>query len=70
MGRVLPVSPHHKLRGTCLPLGERARVLPQVARLVHRHMVAGQLLRGVPTDRSRSLLLGCGRASTSRPRRK
>ena len=54
--RALPTSLHHKPRGTCLPLGERAQVLRRAAQLVQRHMVAGRLLQGAPTDQCRSLL--------------
>ena len=46
IGRALPAS----LRGTRLPLGERAQVLHRAAPLVQRHMVAGWMLQGAPTD--------------------
>ena len=58
MGRALPASlSHHRLRGTRLPLGERARrVLHKVAGLVERHLVAGTLLCGASLGRCRSPL--------------
>ena len=56
VGRALPASPDHRLRGTRLPLGERARVLRKAARLVERHLVAGTLPCGAPLGRCRSLL--------------
>ena len=49
-------SPHHKLRGTRLPLGERAQVLRRAAQLVQWHMAARRLLQGAPTSQCRSLL--------------
>ena len=39
-----------------LPLGERAQVLRQAARLLQRHMAAGRLLQGAPSDRRRALV--------------
>ena len=56
MGRALPASPDYRLRGTRLPLGERARVLHKAAGLVERYLVAGTLLCGAPLGRCRSLL--------------
>ena len=56
IGRALPASLHHQLRGTCLPLGERAQVLRRATQLVQRHIAAGQLLQGTPTDQCCSLL--------------
>ena len=55
------MSPHHKLRGTHRPLGERAQVLRRAAQLVQRHMAAGRLPQGAPTDQCHSLLLLGGR---------
>ena len=46
LGRPLPASPHHQLRGMRLPLGERPQVLRQAARLLQRHMAAGRFLQG------------------------
>ena len=54
--RTLPAFPHHKLRRTRLPLGERAQVLCCAAQLAHRHMAAGRLLQRAPTSQCRSLL--------------
>ena len=54
VGRVLPASPHHQLRGTRVPLGERAQVLRHGVRLVRRHLAAGQLPQGAPSDRTHS----------------
>ena len=42
VGRALGASPHHKLWGTRLPLGERAQVLRQAVWLVRRHLAAGR----------------------------
>ena len=56
MGRALPASPDHRLRGTRLPLGERAQVLRKAVGLAERHLVAGTLLAGAPLGRCRSLL--------------
>ena len=56
LGRALPASPHHRLRGMRLPLGERAQVLRQAARLLQRHMAAGRFLQGAPSDRCRALV--------------
>ena len=46
MGRALPASLDHRLRGTRLPLGERAQVLRKAVGLAERHLAAGALLRG------------------------
>ena len=54
-GRALPASPDHRLRGTRLPLGERAQVLRKAAGLVERQ-VAGTLLCGAPLGRCCPLL--------------
>ena len=56
MGRALPASPDHWLRGTRLPLGERAQVLRKAVALAERHLAAGALLGGAPLGRCRSLL--------------
>ena len=55
-GRALPASPDHRLRGTRLPLGERAQVLRKAVGLAERHRAAGPLLGGAPLVRCRSLL--------------
>ena len=52
----LQASPDHRLRGTRLPLGERAQVLRKAAGLVERHLVAVTLLCVAPMGRCRSLL--------------
>ena len=56
VGRALPASPDHRLRGTRLRLGERAQVLRKAVGLAGRHLVAGTLLSGAPLGRCRSLL--------------
>ena len=56
MGRALAARPDHRLRGTRLPLGERAQVLRKAAGLVERHLVPGTLLCGAPLGCCRSLL--------------
>ena len=56
LGQALPVSLHHQLRGTRLPLGERAQVLRQALRLLQCHMAVGRLLHGTPSDRCRALI--------------
>ena len=56
LGRAPPASPHHQLWGMRLPLGERAQVLRQAARLLQRHMAAGRFLSGAPSDRCRALV--------------
>ena len=56
LGRALPVSLHHQLRGTRLQLGERAQVLRQALQLLQCHMAAGRLLHGTPSDRCRALI--------------
>ena len=48
VGRALPASPDHRLRGMRLPLGERAQDLRKAAGLVEHHLVAGTLLCGAP----------------------
>ena len=55
-GRVLLASPDHRLRGTRLPLGERAQVVRKAGGLVERHLVAGILLRRAPLGGCCSLL--------------
>ena len=67
VGRALPASPDHRLRGTRLPLRERARVLRKAAGLVERRLVAGTLLCGAPLGWSRSLLPLGGRMCASLP---
>ena len=49
-------SPDHRLRGTRLPLGERAQVLRKGVGLAERHLVAGTLVSRAPLGRCRSLL--------------
>ena len=56
VGRALPASPDHRLRGTRLPLGQRAQVLRKAVGLAERHLAAGTLLGGAPLGRCRSLL--------------
>ena len=56
VGRALPASPDHRLRGTRLPLGERAQILRKAMGLAERHLEAGTLLSGAPLGRCRSLL--------------
>ena len=41
VGRALPAFPDHRLRGTRLPLGERAQVLRKAVGLAERHLAAG-----------------------------
>ena len=55
MGRALLASPDHRLRGTRLPLGERAQILRKAVGLAERHLAAGTLLSGAPLGRCRSL---------------
>ena len=54
--RALRASPDHRLRGTCLPLGEQAQILRKAVCLAERHLMAGTLLSGAPLERCRSLL--------------
>ena len=61
LGRALPSSPDHQLRGMCLPLGERVQVVRQAARLSQRHMALGRILQGAPSDRCRALISLGGR---------
>ena len=61
MGRALPASPDHRLRGSRLPLGERAQVLSKAVGLAERHLAAGALLSGAPLGRCSSLLPPGGR---------
>ena len=56
MGRALPASPDHRLRGTRLPLGERARVLRKTVGLVEHHLVPRILLCGASLGRCCLLL--------------
>ena len=56
VGRALPASPDNRLRGTRLPLGERAQVLRKAVGLAERHLAAGALLSGAPLGSCRSLL--------------
>ena len=58
VGRALPASPDHRLRGTRLPLGERAQVLRKAVGLAECHLAAGTLLSEAPLGRCRSLPLG------------
>ena len=70
VGRALPASPDHWLRGTRLPLGERAQILRRVVGLAERHLAAGTLLSEAPLGRCRSLLPLGGRVCaelSSRP---
>ena len=55
VGRALPASPDHRLRGTRLPLGERAQILRKAVGLAERHLAAGTLLSGAPLGRCCSL---------------
>ena len=61
LGRALPASPDHRLRGTRLPLGARAQLLRKAVDLAERHLAAGTLLSGAPLGRCRSLLPMWGR---------
>ena len=54
--RALLASPDHRLRGTRLPLGERAQILRKAVGLAERHLAVGTLLSGAPLRRCRSLL--------------
>ena len=56
LGRALPASSHHQLRGMCLPLGERAQVLRQAARLLQRHIPPVRFLQGAASGRCRALV--------------
>ena len=56
VGRALPASPDHRLRGTRPPLGERAQVPRKAVGLAERHLAAGAMLGGAPLGRCRSLL--------------
>ena len=56
MAWALPASPDHRLRGTRLPLGDRAQVLRKAVGLAERHLAAGTLLSGAPLRRCRLLL--------------
>ena len=70
VGRALPASPNHRVRGMRLPLGERAQGLRKAAGLVERHPMAGTLLCRAPLGRCRSLLHLAGRVcagSSARP---
>ena len=51
VGRALPGSSDHRLRGTRLPLAERAQVLRKAAGRSERHLVAGTLLGGAVLGR-------------------
>ena len=56
VGRALPASPDHRLRGTRLPLRERAQVLRKAVGMAESHLAAGVLLSGAPLGRRPSLL--------------
>ena len=56
VARALPATGDHRLQGTRLPMGERARVVHKAARLLKRHVAAGTLLCGTPPRRCHSLL--------------
>ena len=56
VGWALPASPDHRLRGTRLPLGERAHILRKAVGLAECHLAAGVMLSGAPLGRCRSLL--------------
>ena len=56
VGRALPATPDHRLRGTRLPLGQRAQIVRKAVGLAERHLAAGALLSGAPLGRCRSLL--------------
>ena len=64
VGRALPASLDYRLRGTRLPLGERAQILRKAVGLAERHLAAGTLLSGAPLGRCRSLLPLGGRMCT------
>ena len=55
VGQALPASLDHRLRGTRLPLGERAQVVRKAVSPVERHLAAGTLLSGAPLGRCRLL---------------
>ena len=56
LGRALPPSPDHRLRGTRLPLRERVQILRKAVGLAERRLAAAALLSGAPLGRYRSLL--------------
>ena len=56
VGRALPASPDHRLRGTRLPLGERSQVLRKPVGQAERHLAAAALRGGAQLGRCRSLL--------------
>ena len=56
MGRALRASPDHRVRGTRLPLGERAKMLRKAMGVTERHLAVGTLLSEAPPGRCRSLL--------------
>ena len=67
--RALPAAPDHRLRGTRLPLGERAQVLRKAMGLLKGHLVAGDLMSGRSLGRCRSLLPLAGRLCSGRSAR-
>ena len=56
MGRAVSASLDHRLRGTRLPLAERAQFLRKAVGLVERHLAPGTMMSGVPLGRCCSLL--------------
>ena len=57
LGPSLPVSPHHKLPGTRPPLSERAQLLQQASRLLHRHISVEPLLHRAESNCCWALIL-------------
>ena len=63
MGRALPASVDHRLRGTRLQLGKQDQVLRKAVSPAEGRLAAGTLLRGVPVGRCCSLISLCSRIS-------
>ena len=51
VGRALPASPDHRLRGTRLPHGERAPIMHKAVGLAEHHLAAGTRQSGAPLGR-------------------
>ena len=67
MGRALPASPHHQLRGMHLLLGERAQVLRQAAPLLQRFLQGALVTAAGRSFRSGAACVrGYGRGCSSR----
>ena len=64
VGRALPASPNHRLRGTRLLVGEGAQIVRKAVGLAERHLAAGTLLSRAPLGRCRLLLPLGGRVCT------